>query len=90
MKTQITPLGLRVIVKPYDAQDTTSFGLVLSDSGQEKPMEGEIISISSSIKDCPIAVGDRVLFKKYSPTEFKQDNQELFVLDLEDVLAKIG
>lgn len=90
MTTQITPLGMRVVVKPYESEDTTSFGLVLSDSGKEKPMEAEVVALSSSIKDCPLNIGDRVLFKKYSPTEFKQDNQELLVLDLEDILAKTG
>ncbi|MBT4936633.1 co-chaperone GroES [Candidatus Peregrinibacteria bacterium] len=89
MSKKLTPLGPRVIVKPQVAEETTSFGLVLSDSGKEKPMEGVIVSVSSTIKDCPVKTGDKVLFKKYSPTEFKIDSEELYVLDLEDILAKI-
>lgn len=90
MAKTITPLGNRVIVKPQSAEETTSFGLVLTDAGKEKPMEGIIVSVSSTIKDCPVKAGDKVLFKKYSPTEFKIDDEELYVLELEDVLAKIG
>jgi chaperonin GroES len=90
MATKITPLGDRVIVKPQSAEEVTSFGLVLSDAGKEKPMQGSIVAVSNTAKDKTLKAGDLVLFKKYSPTEFKlDDNEELYVLDIEDILAKI-
>ena len=89
MSTTVTPLGDRVIVKPQKAEEQTSFGLVLPEAGKEKPMEGIVVSVSTSIKDSPIKKGDKVLFKKYSPTEFKNNDEDLYVLDLEDILAKV-
>jgi len=94
MATQVFPLGDRIIVKPKAAEEVTSFGLVLSDANKEKPMQGEIVAVSKTIKDSSVKKGDIVLYKKYSPTEFNIKNdqgkdEELLVLDLEDVLAKI-
>ena len=87
--SSITPLGKRVIVKPESAEEVTSFGLVLSDAAEEKPMQGEIVSISEEVKT--VKVGEKVLFRKYSPTEFKNDQgEDLYVLEEEDLLAKIG
>lgn len=86
---KLTPLGKRVVVKPQTAEEVTSFGLVLSDAGKEKPMQGEIISVSEEITS--VKTGDIVLFKKYSPTEFKaKDGELLYVLDEEDLLAKLA
>ena len=86
----LIPLGNRVIVRPKKAEEVTSFGLVLAESNKEKPMEGVVISVSDTVKDSPIKAGDTVLFKKYSPTEFTIENEDIFVLDIEDLLAKIG
>lgn len=90
MATKLVPLGDRVIVKPIKEEEITSFGLVLPETGKEKPMEGEIISISKTLKDCDLKVGDNVIFREYSPTKFKVNkDEELYVLSAEDVLAKI-
>jgi len=92
MTSKLIPLGERVIVRPKQAEETTSFGLVLSDAGKEKPMQGEVIAVSSNAKDPQVKIGEVVLFKKYSPTEFKLpgEDTELYVLDLEDLLAKLA
>ena len=89
MSTKVIPLGDRVIVKAQAAEEVTSFGLVLSDAGKEKPMQGEVISVSKDAKNTTIKKGDTVLYKKYGPTEFKLDDEELLVLDIEDILAII-
>ena len=89
MATKVTPIGKRIIIKPLKEEDVTSFGLVLSDAGKEKPMQGTVVSISKDDKECPVKVGDTILYKKYSPTEFKNDDEDLLVLDSEDILARI-
>lgn len=89
MSLTLTPLGKRVIVTPNAAEETTSFGLVLSDAKNEKPMQGTVVAASSESKEMGISEGDIVVFKKYSPTEFTHDNQEYYILDAEDLLAKL-
>jgi chaperonin GroES len=90
MAEKIIPLGKRLVIKPKKEEEVTSFGMVLSDSGKEKPMQGEVFSISNDIDKDLLQVGDTVLFKKYSPTEFTLEKEEYYVLDLEDVLAKLS
>lgn len=90
MSTKVLPLGDRVIVKAETAEEVTSFGLVLSDAGKEKPMQGKVVAVSATAKECPVKEGDIVLYKKYSPTEFKLGDDEFLVLDIEDILAKIS
>ena len=86
---KILPLGDRVIVQAEIAEEVTSFGLVLSDAGKEKPMQGKVVSVSKTAKECPVKEGDIVLYKKYSPTEFKLEDEDFLVLDIEDILALI-
>ena len=75
MAGKVTPLGQRIIIQAQAAEEVTSFGLVLSDAGKEKPMEGKVIAISSEIKDSPVQEGDLVIYKKYAATEFKMDGE---------------
>ncbi|PCI25773.1 co-chaperone GroES [Candidatus Peregrinibacteria bacterium] len=88
-KIQAVPLGKRVIIQPHTEDETTSFGLVLSDANKEKPMKGTIIALSEESAKLGLTEGNIVLFKKYSPTEFTIDNQDYYVLDTEDLLAKL-
>lgn len=93
--TKITPLWKRVVVKPKSPETETSSWIILPDS-KEKPMEWEVISVwcLSSWKDdkCTLDIKkwDIVLFKKYSPTEVKVNWEELFILDIDDLLAKVA
>jgi chaperonin GroES len=85
----LTPLGKRVVVKPSQPEEVTSFGLIMTDAGKEKPMQGEIVSVSAEVSS--VKSGDMVVFKKYSPTEFSEKEGEvLYILDEEDVLAKLS
>jgi chaperonin GroES len=93
--TNLKPLGARVVVRPEAEEEVTASGIVLPDTAsKEKPQRGEIIAlgtgkITDDGKTLPLSVkvGDTIVFKKYSPTEIKVDNEELFILDEEDILA---
>lgn len=90
-KTKLIPLWDNVIIEPKPAEQETSFGIVLPDS-KEKPMEWTIISIndaSEKTKKSWLKAWDRVLYKKYSPTEYKESWKEYYILEVEDLLAKI-
>ncbi len=85
-KSKITPLGARVVVRPETAEEKTAFGIVLPDTAsKEKPQKGTVIAVGSQQKE--VKEKDTVIFKKYAPTEIKIENEELFILDEDDILA---
>jgi chaperonin GroES len=91
------PLGDRIVIKPLDTDETTSSGLVLPDTAKEKPQEGEIVAagpgrVNDDGKRIPLelAVGDRIIYSKYSGTEYKDGSDEYLIIRESDVLAKIS
>jgi chaperonin GroES len=95
-KTGIEPLEDRVVIRPLDAEEVTSSGLVIPDTAKEKPQEGEVIAVGPGRVDdngkrIPVEVkdGDRVLYSKYAGTEVKIDGEELLVVPARDILARI-
>ena len=92
----ITPLGDRIVVKPLDQEEEKIGGIIIPDTAKEKPQEGEIIAIGpgkildSGERQAPsVAVGDKVLYGKYSGTEIKYDGQEYLIVREDDILAKL-
>ncbi|HEV8051740.1 MAG TPA: co-chaperone GroES [Parachlamydiaceae bacterium] len=92
MKT-IKPLGNRVLIKRSKAP-TTKGGILLPDSAQEKPKEGEVIAVGpgkideNGVKEAmQLKVGDRVLFSSYAGTEVKNDDEEMLILSEDDILG---
>jgi chaperonin GroES len=90
----IRPLYDRIVVKRIDEQETTRNGIVIPDSAQEKPQEGEVLAVGhgkrledGSLVVLDVKVGDRVLFGKYSGTETKLVGTEYLILREDDVLA---
>jgi len=95
MKT-IKPLGNRVLIKRSKAP-TTKGGVLLPDSAQEKPKEGEVIAVGpgkideNGVKETmQLKVGDRVLFSAYAGTEVKNDNEEMLILSEDDILGVLA
>jgi len=85
---KLQTLGTRVLVLPLEQENKTSSGLYLPETAKEKPQMGEVIAIGDD-EDIKLKVGDKVLFAKYSGTEFKMDGKEYILFDANDVLAKI-
>ncbi|SDV48951.1 co-chaperone GroES [Chitinasiproducens palmae] len=90
----LRPLHDRVIVKRLDQETRTASGLVIPDSAAEKPDQGEIVAVGPGRRDSEgkrvapdVAVGDRVLFGKYSGQAVKVNGDELLVLREEDIVA---
>ncbi len=93
----LKPLGDRVIVKPKAPEEVTKGGIILPDTAQEKPMEGEIVAIGNGKSDdngkriaMDLKVGDKVLYGKYSGTEVKINDEEYLIMRESDVYAVIG
>ena len=88
------PLHDRVVVRRLDAEEKTSGGIIIPDTAKEKPMEGEIVAVgpgarddSGKIQPLDVAVGNRILFGKWSGTEVKLDGEDLLIMKESDILG---
>ena len=91
---QFRPLHDRVVVRRIDADEKTAGGIIIPDTAQEKPMQGEVLAVGPGARNdhgqlVPIDLkpGDRVLFGKWSGTEVKIDGQELLIMKESDVMG---
>jgi chaperonin GroES len=94
---KLHPLGDRLIVRPIAKEEMTKSGILLPDTvDKERPEQGEVIEVgpgrlldNGSRTPISVKAGQKVLFKKYAPDEFKLDGQEYLVLSESDVMAII-
>jgi len=84
---KLEPINGRILVKPREADEKTSGGIYLPDTAREKLQEGDVIAVAEDATD-EVAVGDRVIYKKFSGTEVRVDEKEHILLTEEDLLAK--
>ncbi|MFT5204603.1 MAG: chaperonin GroES [Candidatus Aldehydirespiratoraceae bacterium] len=97
-RMSLQPLEDRIVVRSNEAESTTASGLVIPDTAQEKPQQGEVIAVgpgrrsdqTGDIIPIDVAVGDTVVYSKYGGTEITNEGEELLILNARDVLAKIG
>jgi len=96
-KTKFRPLHDRVVVRRITAEEKTKGGIIIPDTAQEKPQEGEVIAVGPGARDesgklIPIDVkaGNRVLFGKWSGTEVKLDGEELLIMKESDIMGVIA
>ena len=92
----LKPLSDRIIVKGVTAEEKTAGGIVLPDTAKEKPQQGEVVAVgpgrlddAGKRVDMGLAVGDRILYAKYTGTDIKLDNIDYIVLNEKDVLCKL-
>jgi chaperonin GroES len=90
----LKPLGDRIVVKVVEELERTKGGIVLPDTAKEKPQEAEVAAVGPGARNekgervpMEVKVGDRVVFQKYSGTEFKMEDEEYLILRESDVLA---
>ena len=88
------PLHDRVVVRRLTAEEKTAGGIIIPDTAQEKPMEGEIVAAGPGARNeagqlVPLEVkaGDRILFGKWSGTEVKIDGEELLIMKESDIMG---
>lgn len=91
MSVNVTPLHDRVIVKPAEKAEKTAGGIIIPDTAQDKPQQGEVVAVGNGRKDEPmtVKVGDIVLFGKYGGTEIELDGDKLLLLKESDIFAII-
>ena len=88
------PLHDRVVIRRLTAEEKTTGGIIIPDTAQEKPMEGEIVAVGpgargddGALQPLDVKTGDRVLFGKWSGTEVKIDGDELLIMKESDILG---
>jgi len=96
-KTKFRPLHDRVVVRRIEADTKTAGGIIIPDSAQEKPQQGEIVAVGPGGRDeagklipMDVKVGDKVLFGKWSGTEVKLDAQELLIMKESDIMGVVA
>jgi chaperonin GroES len=90
------PLHDRVLVRRIEGDQKTAGGIIIPDTAQEKPQEGEIIAVGNGVKNekgeitpLDVKAGDRILFGKWSGSEVKIDGEELLIMKESDILGVI-
>ncbi|MGE0676037.1 co-chaperone GroES [Pseudolabrys sp.] len=96
-KTQFRPLHDRVVVRRIDAEQKTKGGIIIPDTAQEKPSQGEIVAVGPGGRDeagklipIDLKAGDKVLFGKWSGTEVKIDGEDLLIMKESDIMGVIA
>ncbi len=90
------PLHDRVVVRRLNAEEKTAGGIIIPDTAQEKPMEGEVIAVGPGARNeagqivaLDVKAGDRILFGKWSGTEVKIDGEDLLIMKESDIMGII-
>ncbi len=91
------PLHDRVLVRRIEAEAKTAGGIIIPDTAQEKPQEGEIVSVGSGLRGedgtitpLDVKAGDKILFGKWSGTEIKLEGEDLLIMKEADILGVVG
>jgi chaperonin GroES len=91
------PLYDRLLIKPLAAETKTKAGIIIPDTAQEKPMQGEVVAVGKGkrledgrLQSLDIKVGDKVLYGKWSGTEVKLSGVDHVILKEEDLFGVVG
>jgi len=91
------PLHDRLLIKPLAAETNTKAGIIIPDTAQEKPMQGEVVAVGKGkrledgrLKSLDLKVGDKVLYGKWSGTEVKLGGVDHVILKEEDLFGILG
>jgi chaperonin GroES len=93
---KLRPLHDRDVLKRVDAEEKTSGGIIIPDTAQEKPQQGEVVAVGPGGRDetgklipIDLKTGDRVLFGKWSGTEVKIDGVEYLIMKESDIMGVV-
>lgn len=92
----IKPLSDRVLIRPIEAEEKTSSGIIIPDTAKEKPQKGTVVAagpgkVENGNKiDISVKEGDEILYGKYSGTEVTLDGEEYLIMRESDILGIIS
>ena len=83
----LKPLQDRIVAKKETPAEKTASGFFMPGDAKEKPSYATVESVGPDVKH--VKKGDKIIFKEYSTTDVKLNNQDYFIVKEEDVLATI-
>ncbi len=88
---KLIPLGDRVVLKQFEAEETTASGIVLPGQAQEKPQQAVVVAVGPGTEDVKmtVKVDDVVIYSKYAGTDVKLDDEEFVIVRHDDILAVV-
>lgn len=93
----VKPLGDRIVVKPSTEEQTSKGGIIIPDTAKDKPSKGEVIAVGpGKLEDdgkripMELKVGDKIMFGKYSGTEYELDGEKYLIMRENEVYAILG
>lgn len=96
-KVKFRPLHDRVLIKRAAPETKTAGGIILPDTAEEKPMEGEVVAVGSGhvndngeVRPLDVKAGDKVIFSKWAGTELTIDGEELMVMKESDIIGIVA
>ena len=91
------PLHDRVLLRRLEQEAKTAGGIIIPDTAQEKPMEGEVVAVGTGhvndngdVRPLDVKEGDRVIFSKWAGTEVQVDGEELMVMKESDIIGVVA
>lgn len=91
---KLKPLQDRVVVKPAEADEVSKGGIILPDTAQEKPQQGEVVAVgpgkaadNGELIKPQVKKGDKVLYGKYSGTEITYEDEDYLIVRENDIFA---
>jgi chaperonin GroES len=94
---ELRPLQDRILIRRVEPEANTRGGIIIPDTAQEKPMEGDVIAVGPGARDAEgrltppdVKAGDRVLFGKWSGAEVKLDGDDLIIMNESDIMGVLA
>ncbi|MCD4841853.1 MAG: co-chaperone GroES [Methanosarcinales archaeon] len=87
----IKPIGERVLIKPVKEEEKTTGGIYIPETAKEKKKQGVVVEIGTSSDDneLPVQKGDLILYTGYSTEELEMNGEELLIINISDIIAKL-
>lgn len=91
----LKPLAGYVLIEPAQKETKTASGILLPESADEKPQEGKVVAcgeaaiVEGEKVECPVKVGDKVVYKKWGGNEVKVEGKEMLIVKFEDLMATV-
>ncbi|HJP96846.1 MAG TPA: co-chaperone GroES [Candidatus Saccharimonadales bacterium] len=88
MSVKVHPLADYVVAQAEEAKTKTASGLYLPQNAAEKPKVAKVVAMGPKVES--VGLGDRIIYKSFSPTEVKVDGEEYLLVKEEDILATVA
>lgn len=88
-KTNIKPLGARVLVEIVAAEQKTASGIIIPDSAQEKPQKAVVVAVGNGTESekMEVKLGDTVIYSKFAGTQITDEGNDFLIINQQDILA---